>query len=469
MNRTDPMSSSEKTYTTKGLEILPDAPKPPIQVTILFSKAIETGLSSPPCGKARKEYSVISPKGLSIPSIPMSWTNWEAFFQTLSLNHLSGYKRTEIREFFRRIDKSEFTNWIDSLRSLPECHKNEKVALQSLDWQNPIFDDASLENYALRAFIEGDLDRPIVSEILIYAACKKHQGTIVGNLNGEHFSIFKKSIEKYFSYDDIRIFKKAISKIPENRLQFYAVPIREEENVVSRIEEAFFTCFIYKDPNTGKKYQIIPTPFLAHELYKAKYGNQVCRPNLVLGASKGISNFLKPDERDVLIPSTSFPGSTPITADTYSANEVEFYYHDVCYHLLLSSANIHKKAWNELSIVLAQSEGFKMASAPFSYPGKDIYFTFFDQEFRMYIRPDNIRFSPSERFWMQILTWSGTAFSETLEPIFGHILNNKSRWKKDYGIDLHGLLESKNLKYNLIPFVKESLQKVYEKNRALQK
>lgn len=78
-------------------------------------------------------------------------------------------QRADRKEFLRRIKPAELGAWLESSKNLPSLDHSELDALTTGRWDHPIFSFLRLEDYALKAFISGHVDKWLLSEILIYS------------------------------------------------------------------------------------------------------------------------------------------------------------------------------------------------------------------------------------------------------------------------------------------------------------
>lgn len=353
-------------------------------------------------------------------------------------------QKGEIREFFRRLDLQDFEEVILRIKQLPAQNIGE--ALAQFEWDHPIFQDVDLDLYALNEFIFGRLNRYEISELLLYCQCQRERSTVFqmiqsnGRLDEEAFEILTAGTEVHFTNEQREQFLKQISDYPPQRTRFYLLPLdfSNPKKITDQIWLLGFELFLFDTDEEGL-FQIVLPPHLIVDLYKAKFGEAISLPNLVLGASKSINNFKNPHQRDVLVPSRLFPRSTPAIADGHPAPPISFYHHDIAYHLYLECHNPHRKAWIELadflSVERANQHKFGEATR------KKMERIFLDKEFIIYSNA-----SPEEAqeyFWSVLLLKITRKLREEkeafLEGVVRYIYLNRRAWKQEHGIDFDDL------------------------------
>ena len=295
---------------------------------------------------------------------------------------LTQQQRIERREFLRRLDKEELREKCISLCQLRPLDPVEKMALQRQDWEHPLFNNPLLSQFALREFIYGRLDRWQIADLLLYHECRNLNRETSeayplllsnGERNQPAIEVLKRSLKVVngFTDEEIERFLQKIETLSPNQTQFYT---NKTENwpaslygnlleFLRRIRK--LSCFILDDETNphlkGHLTQVVIPPLMLTYLYRAKYGEQARLPNPILGDSKSIENFKHYGIRDVLIPcggaepnAPLFPKSTPVKADGHSMPPLLFYHHDAAYHLLIDSANPHRKIFIGLANQMEQ-------------------------------------------------------------------------------------------------------------------
>lgn len=237
-----------------------------------------------------------------------------------------------------------------------------------------------------------------------------------GELDHYSVSLLKNSLKHYFNNQDVERFLNEIAKLPPERTTLYFVPIYHgEEDVLSRILLIGHKLLTLED-----KLQVVLSPWMLNALYTAKFGKmQVCLANPVLGNSVSAKNFMNPMQRDLLVPCSLFPESTPVIADNYIAKPAQFYHHDGAYHVFIESAipYLHRIAWIELAAIYS--------------PKDPIYRRILDREFKTYFNTS----SSTNAFLQELANTVANSEENPAKPI-SYLYRNRHRWVEEYGIDI---------------------------------
>lgn len=351
---------------------------------------------------------------------------------------LNTQQRADRKEVLRRIEPEERAKWLASTTNLRCLDWNELYALQSVQWAHPIFKDPELETHALFSFISGHIDKWILSEILIYCDLRgkgEAYPLFLGsnNPNQNIVLLLNTNLKDYFEPDEIQSFWNEVAQLPPNRTHLYLTPIKEDlldKNVVDGIVKLDHKLLVFSMNNAiGTKCQAVLSPYLINLLYKTrgKEADPSCSLNPVLGRSVSGKNFMNPLQRDVLIPCSLFPQSTPDRADGFSASPIEFYHHDAVYHTFLETTIpfAHRKAFIELAQLFKSDN--------------PCYNKFLDREFRFYYAFRN--HSKLEYIFINSFLYK-IKRDQDLQTVISHMYQNRDRWIANYGIDVRNLRHS---------------------------
>lgn len=345
--------------------------------------------------------------------------------------------REERREVLRRLKSPEtgyleLSQWVEKAK-LIEISDSELYALKHQNWKDPVFEKGNFQDLILIAFVRGYIDRMQLSDLLVFNACRLENAKIGSFQDPNDVADLRTSMSSDATCEEWDRFISAVQTLPLEQQRFYIRSVnRQDKNVLTRILGLGRTFLTLE--KEGQTFQLVLSPTVLNEFYKAKSGSEACLINPVLGSSVALKNFKKVDCRDVLIPCSLFPAITPKVADGQLAPPLEFYHHDVAYHLLIENfvPRAHRQAYTSIANLF---EGLET----------EVAVPFLDREFNSYVRL--AKANEKEHFY-SLIFWSvlRSKFEKVpvnnvlcdpefyLEMLIKHIVENEEVWLEKYQI-----------------------------------
>lgn len=360
------------------------------------------------------------------------------------------YKRVD---FFRRISKIEWRVLHQKMENLTSLTSLELIALKLGLWATEVFKRQDFSLYAMRAFLEGNLDQSQLVKLLLYDAAQSELGVEKVQsyvlYNGENLNevaalIFKEAMGITFSEREKNEFLKEAKNLPRNETEFFLVSIKRNSSADSKRQTFLERSLDYRDRplflqvSQDRFTHLVAHPQLMRVMIKSKCGDLTIEPIPVLGHSaKEIISH--PGMRRVSIPSKhlTFPAMIHGTIYTGLGN----YYHDMVYHCLVDSSIPHRKAFIELGLQFTRDED------------AELKVLLLDRDVPFYLRPHLFNeltsiVNPNQAhiFWISIITlldkgcgsdWE--KMQRVVKQIIKYVSHPHQKWKELYYIDLAAL------------------------------